>query len=81
MNQYKNKLCQLCVSKGHAPSVNIIQYLVRARLTMGENKIFLHPGHKVILKRAFDHLVQKIWCNQFVDVRTWEFICEWLEER
>jgi hypothetical protein len=48
---------------------------------MCKNKIFPHPGYEVILEGAFDYLVQKIWCDKFVDVCARECICKWLDER
>jgi hypothetical protein len=32
----------------------------------------------MILENTFDQLVQKIWCDDLVDVAAWEVRSEWL---
>ena len=39
---------------------------------MDDLKIFLYPGHQVVLEGPLDDLVQKIRRQHLVDIRAWE---------
>ena len=40
-------------------------------------QILLHPFNEMVLECTFDDLMQKIGCNQFVDISTREIVREW----
>ena len=40
-------------------------------------QILLHPFNEMVLECTFDDLMQKVWCNQFVDISTGEIIRKW----
>ena len=48
---------------------------------MRSNKVILDPCNKVVLKRAFDHLVEKIGCEELMNVRSREVISERLTKK
>jgi hypothetical protein len=56
------------------PMINIIHNFIGARWAMGVNQVFFHPGNQVILKCTFDHLVEKVGCNKFMNIGSWKVI-------
>lgn len=44
--------------------------------SMYGNEIFFHPHNKMILEYPFYNLVKEVRGEQFIDVSTWEVVCE-----
>jgi hypothetical protein len=47
---------------------------------MDDLEILTHPLHEMILECSFDHLVEKIGRQEFVDIGAWKMCREWLVE-
>ena len=50
-----------------SPPINVIQYHFSDTFAMFLVEKFLNPLHKVILKCAFDELMQNIRCKHYID--------------
>ena len=59
-----------------SPPINVIQYHFSDTFAMFLVEKFLNPLHKVILKCAFDELMQNIRCKHYVYVSVGEIVRE-----
>lgn len=62
------------------PPVNFVENGIRFRLSMCAFKVIAHPINEVVLEHALYQLVEKIWCDQLVNVGARKVICERLRE-
>jgi hypothetical protein len=46
---------------------------------MRDTKVVLDPGDEVVLESSLDDLMKNVWGDQFMDIRSREVICEWLD--
>jgi len=66
-------------SRKDIPVVYIIQNAIGLGFAMSKQKIFSHPGNKMIFECSFNNLMEKIWCNKLMYISTWEIISKGLE--
>lgn len=60
------------------PAVNVGYDLVGLCFSMSKLKVFIDPFNKVVLKRALDNLVKKVWGHKLVYICTREAVCKGL---
>jgi hypothetical protein len=60
--------------------INVSYYFVCASLPMRFHKKLVDPHDDVVLKRAFDDLMEQVRSQELMDVGSSKAICEWLEQ-
>jgi hypothetical protein len=60
------------------PIINIRHYRSRSSGTMYLIQVIADPRNEMVLKRAFDNLVEQIGAYQFMNISTGKMCCEWL---
>lgn len=61
----------------HSPTVNLIHEPLSLAFSLrGQPYVLANPSHKVVLKSPLDKLVEEVWSQQLVNVRTWKVVRE-----
>ena len=68
----------LRTSVGYSPAVNFIKDMLTAGGSVAMIKVLRHPVNQVVLENTLGDLMQKIRCNELVDVRPWKTNSVWL---
>ena len=58
------------------PSVNVIENFFCSSSAVCEFQVILNPGNQMVLEGTFDELVENVWCDQFMNIGSWEVVCE-----
>ena len=58
------------LKRNHLPAINISNDFTSMLLAMFKLQVLVDPGDKMVLERALDQLMQKVWGNQFVNIST-----------
>ena len=61
------------------PAVDVVEDLVGPLVAMHSDKVITNPRDEMVLERPLDDLVQKVGCEQLVDIRTRQVFGEWLQ--
>jgi len=61
-----------------SPIIDICHYRSCCSRAIYKNEILTNPGDEMVLKRAFNDLVEEIRAQQFVDIGAGKSGCEWL---
>lgn len=63
----------------YVPLVNISHNRISFVFTVRLEEVSFHPVDQVVFECSFDELMEDVWRDQLVNIRTGEVFGEWLE--
>ena len=70
----------LLIDRNKIPVIDVIKNPVGLSVPMSENKIFFHPGYKMIFKSPFNDLMKEVRSDELMYVSAGEIVCKGLKK-